>query len=61
MAGLTPQEFWDLTPREIVLFIHGYHKRMHQLSELVINCTRAIVASWGGKMRPAKKYEDPLP
>ncbi|KPJ59108.1 MAG: hypothetical protein AMJ46_12645 [Latescibacteria bacterium DG_63] len=61
MAGLTPQEFWDLTPREIVLYIHGYAKRLHHYRQIAVGCAGAVVSALGGEMRSIREYEDPLP
>ena len=61
MAGLSPQEFWDLTPRESALCIHGYYKRLHNYQSIAVQCAGAVVSALGGRMRPPGKYEDPLP
>jgi hypothetical protein len=35
IAGLTPAEFWDLDPQEVVWIITGYQKRLEQWDKLL--------------------------
>ena len=64
MAGLSPNEFWELTPLEVALHVLGFMKRMHLYNEMAAGVAGVVAKSNGAKrcdLRDLiKEYEDPL-
>lgn len=60
MAGLSPAEFWDLTPHEVALHIYGYGKRTYQQARISCDSARVVAKAFGAKVGKTPGYKDPL-
>lgn len=63
MAGLSPDEFWGLTPYETSLHILGFAKRLRCHLEIAMQNACVSANAFGSKARVSdliREYEDPL-
>lgn len=53
-AGIGPDQFWTLTPFEIILTIRGYSRRMRQFWRMTATLGAWTLNAWGAETKPSK-------
>jgi len=64
MAGLTIKDFWDMTPFEVSLQIHGFNRRLYMYQKIAAWHAAIGANCWSKrKIRPKDllgEYKDPF-